>query len=63
MGFGGVYQNVENIYGHLLFTKQKIFRVLTDKVKDGYMSEPEGKKIASMLLYDNAAKLYWLTMN
>lgn len=60
MAFGGDYENVENIYGHLLFAKQIIVKVLTDKVKDGYFSEKEAIKVASMILHDNAVSLYQL---
>jgi uncharacterized protein len=60
MGFGGDYQNVENVYGHLLFAKQIISRVLIDKVKDGYLSESEAKNIARMILHDNAVNFYKL---
>jgi uncharacterized protein len=62
LGFGGDYQNVENVYGHLLLAKQVISRVLIDKVKDGYFSESEAKNIARMILHDNAIKLYKLSM-
>lgn len=62
MGFGGDYQNVENVYGHLLLAKQVISRVLIDKVKDGYLSESEAKNIARMILHDNAVKLYKLSL-
>ena len=61
MGFGGDYQNVENVYGHLLFAKQIIANVLTEKVRDGYFSEPEAMRIAKMILYDNAVNLYKLS--
>jgi predicted TIM-barrel fold metal-dependent hydrolase len=60
MAFGGDYNNIENVYGHLLFAKQIITRVLTAKVKDGYFSESEAKKIASMILHDNAKRFYKL---
>ncbi len=62
MAFGGDYNNIENVYGHLLFAKQIITRVLTVKVKDGYISESEAKKIAWMILHDNAIKLYKLNL-
>jgi uncharacterized protein len=57
MAFGGDYHNVENIYGHLLFAKQIISRVLIEKVKDGYLSESEAIKIARMILHDNAIEI------
>ena len=59
--YGGDYGNVENAYGHLLFAKQIVSRVLIDKVKDGYFSESEGKKIAQMMLHDNAVQIYKLS--
>ena len=61
MGFGGDYLNIENAFSHLVFGKQVIARVLTDKVKDGYLSESEAKNIARMILHDNAVKLFNLS--
>lgn len=58
MAFGGDYQNVENIYAHLLFAREIISRVLIEKVKTGYFTEKEATKIASMILHDNAVSLY-----
>ncbi|MDB4583821.1 amidohydrolase family protein [Draconibacterium sp.] len=60
MGFGGDYHNVENVYGHLLFAKEIIGNVLIEKVENGYLSEPEALKIASMLLHDNALNFFQL---
>jgi len=57
MAFGGDFRNVENIYGHLLFAKQVVTRVLTEKVRDGYFSEKEALKIAQMILHDNAVRI------
>jgi UDP-N-acetyl-D-mannosaminuronic acid transferase (WecB/TagA/CpsF family) len=41
----------------LYFVKQNIANVLIDKVKSGYFSENEAKKIAKMILYDKAKLL------
>ncbi|MCK9638545.1 MAG: amidohydrolase family protein [Prolixibacteraceae bacterium] len=60
MAFGGDYENVENIYGHLLFARQIISKVLIAKVKDGYFSEKEAIRIAQMILHDNAVNLFQL---
>ena len=60
MGFGGDYDNVENVYAHQLFARQIIGNVLVQKVKDRYLSEKEAMKIASMLLYQNAVDFYRL---
>ncbi len=61
MGFGGDYLNVENAYGHLLMAKQVITRVLTSKVKEGYLSENEAINIARMILHDNAVRIFKLS--
>jgi uncharacterized protein len=60
MAFGGDLRCVENVYGELLIAKQVIAKVLTDKVRDGYLSEQEALTIAQMLLHDNAMKFYHL---
>ncbi len=60
MAFGGDYENVENIYGHLLFAKEVIGNVLIEKVKSRYFSEDEALKIARMILHDNAINLFKL---
>ena len=60
MAFGGDYHNIENVYGHLLFAKEIVGNVLVEKVKDGYFSEEEAIKIASMMLHDNAVELFEL---
>jgi predicted TIM-barrel fold metal-dependent hydrolase len=60
MAFGGDYENVENIFGHLLFAKQVISKVLSDKVRDGYFTEEEAIRIAQMILHDNAVNLFHL---
>lgn len=58
MAFGGDYENVENIYAHLLFAKEIISRVLIEKVKTGYFSEEEALRTAQMILHDNAVNLF-----
>jgi predicted TIM-barrel fold metal-dependent hydrolase len=60
LGFGGDYENVENIYGHLLFARQIVSKVLTAKVKDGYFTEAEAIRIAGMIMHDNAVNLFRL---
>ena len=60
MAFGGDYHNVENVYGHLLFAREIIGNVLVEKVRNGYFSEEEAIKIATMILHDNAVNLFGL---
>ena len=57
MAFGGDFLNVENVYGHLLFAKQIVSKVLIAKVRDGYFTEEEAIKIARMILHDNAIRI------
>jgi len=57
MAFGGDFLNVEGVYGHLLFAREIVAKVLIDKVKDGYFSEDEALKIAQMILHDNAIRI------
>ncbi len=58
LAFGGDYENVENVYGHLLFAKEIIGNVLIEKVKSRYFTEEEALKVARMILHDNAVKLF-----
>jgi predicted TIM-barrel fold metal-dependent hydrolase len=60
MAFGGDYHNAENVYGHMLFAKEIIGNVLVEKVRDGYFSEDEAVKVATMMLHDNAVNLFGL---
>ena len=60
MAFGGDYHNAENVYGHMLFAKEIIGNVLVEKVRDGYFSEEEALKVATMMLHDNAVNLFGL---
>jgi predicted TIM-barrel fold metal-dependent hydrolase len=58
MAFGGDAMVVENVYSELKIAKRIISDVLCNKVRNGYITEPEAKIIAKMILHDNAAKLY-----
>jgi len=58
MAFGGDCMAVENVYSELAIAKRLISKTLCNKVSEGYLTEPEAKRIAKMILYDNAAKFY-----
>jgi len=58
MAFGGDCMAVENVYSELATAKRLISKTLCSKVTEGYLTEPEAKTIAKMILYDNAAKFY-----
>jgi hypothetical protein len=56
--FGGDQRTVENTYGQILTAKHVISDVLVEKVRAGYLSESEARKIAKMILHDNAVEFY-----
>lgn len=58
MAFGGDQRCVENTYGVLKLAKQIIANVLTGMVTREYLTEADAKKIATMILHDNAAEFY-----
>ena len=58
MAFGGDYTCVENVYGELVIAKKVISNVLINKVKEGYLTEPEAKNVARLILRDNAIRFY-----
>ncbi len=58
MAFGGDQRCVENTYGVLKLAKQIIANVLSGMVTREYLTEAEAKKIAIMILHDNAAEFY-----
>lgn len=58
MAFGGDCMAVENVYGELMAARKTISKVLSDKVIQGYITEQEARKIARMILHDNAAHFY-----
>jgi len=58
MAFGGDYTCVENVYGELMIAKKVISDVLIKKVREGYLTEPEAKNVARMILRDNAIRFY-----
>jgi predicted TIM-barrel fold metal-dependent hydrolase len=60
MAFGGDCMSVENVYSELAIAKRLITKTLCSKIREGYLTEPEAKKIAKMILYDNAAEIYSL---
>lgn len=58
MGFGGDACCVEMTYAHLQMAKDVLARVLTECVKDGWFTQAQAQRAASMLLYENAARLF-----
>jgi uncharacterized protein len=60
MAFGGDFENVEGVYGHLLLAREVVANVLIEKVRKRYFTEEEALKIARMILHDNAVNLFRL---
>jgi len=58
IAFGGDAMVVENVYSELVTAKRIITGVLAGKVRDGYFTEAEARRVARMILHDNAAQLY-----
>jgi predicted TIM-barrel fold metal-dependent hydrolase len=56
--FGGDYEHVDGVYGHLKIAQQNIAIALSIKVDQKLFDIDEAKKIAVMLFYDNPKKLF-----
>ncbi|MGC9353574.1 MAG: amidohydrolase family protein [Mariniphaga sp.] len=55
----GYYENIENVYGQLLFAREIIGNVLIEKVKSRYFTEEdEALKVARVILHDNVVSLF-----
>ncbi len=59
-GFGGDYNIVEKVYGHLKMARQNIARVLAEKVGEGAFSRSEAGLVARRLMFDNPNEFYRL---
>ena len=59
LGFGGDYLAVEGSYGHSVIARDNIVKVLTEKVEDGDYSLEDAKRYATLMLRDNANKLFF----
>ncbi len=59
-GFGGDYNIVEKVYGHLVMARQNIAHVLAAKVVDGQFDLAEARLVARRLIHDNPREFYRL---
>lgn len=59
-GFGGDYNIVEKVYGHLKLTRQNIARVLAEKIVYEDYGMDEALLVARRLLLDNPNRFYCL---
>jgi predicted TIM-barrel fold metal-dependent hydrolase len=59
LGFGGDYLAVEGSYGHTVIARDDIARVLAEKVDDGEYSLDDAKRYATMMLRNNANRLFF----
>lgn len=57
-GFGGDYYIIEGSYGNLIFAKENIARVLSEKVDEGYFDIKEALAYAEKILYKNPKDFY-----
>ncbi len=56
--FGGDYIIVEGAYAHSRLARDNVARVLTEKIKEGYLTENEALEIARKILRENPAKVF-----
>lgn len=59
-GFGGDYNVVEKVWGHLLLARQDIARALSGKVERDGMPLPRAEAWVKALLWDNPREVYRL---
>lgn len=60
MGFGGDYQVVEKVYGHLKIARENIAQALSDRVDNGQMTMEQARRWGRALLHDSADSFYGL---
>ncbi len=60
LGFGGDYQVVEKVYGHLLLARESIAAALANKVDQGALSPKDAHAWARALLWENPRAVYAL---
>ena len=58
LAFGGDYCFVEGVYGHAEMARENVAKVLTERVRWGWMAEDEAIPLAVKLLRTNAAELF-----
>ena len=58
--FGGDYIFVEGAYAHSRIAREVVSRVLTEKVKEGYLDEKEAVNLAWRILRENPLQIYRL---
>jgi hypothetical protein len=60
LGFGGDYQVVEKVYGHLVMARDNIAAALAAKVAQGAMSREDASAWVRALLWENPRAVYGL---
>jgi predicted TIM-barrel fold metal-dependent hydrolase len=60
LGFGSDVMFPEFVYGHLVMARSCIADVLATKVERDFLSEEAARRLAVMLVHDNAAEFYGL---
>lgn len=58
--FGGDYIFVEGAYAHSRFARDNVAKVLAAKVDDGYFTLEDAKRVADMILRENANEFFKL---
>ena len=58
--FGGDYEFIDGVYGHLKLAQENVAKVLSIKVEEGLFDVDKAKKVARMLFYDNPKNIFRL---
>ena len=56
--FGGDYEHVDGVYGHLKLAQQNVAEALSIKVDQGLFDVDKAKEISGMLFYNNPKKIF-----
>ena len=59
--FGGDYMIAEGSYGHSVIARTNIGEVLANRVENGRMNMADAKRVARMILRNNAIEFFGLT--
>lgn len=60
LGFGGDYRFVEGSYAHSRMAREGVAQVLTEKVREGYLTEVGALEMGRKILRENAWQLFGL---
>ena len=60
MTWGGDCRHVENSYSAVLLFRRLMYEVLSEKIKENYLSEEIAGQMVERIMYKNAVEIYAL---